>query len=404
MPTTAKTSFLFPILSTVILAGFGWLSFVHGSPLSAQVPTSPSSHPVGIVKSVQGNTVTVATAPGSEISVLIQASTQMFRALPGQKNLKEMAPIALPDLQAGDRILVRGEASSDGKSMQASSVIVMKEADVAARQQQEREDWQRRGVGGLVSAVDASGGTVTLSTMSAAGKTSVVIKVGKTTVIRRYAPDSVKFDDAKPGSLDEIKPGDQLCARGARSAGAGEVAAEEIVSGTFRNIAGTVNSIDPANATINVLDLATKKPVTVKITADSQLKNLPPFVAQRIALRLKGGTPGAQPGANAESGRSAGTRTGTAGPSGETRNERPGGSPDLQQILSRMPPVALGDLQKGEAVIMVATVGSTSSPLAAITLLTGVEPILTAAPGGSGAAEILSPWSLNMSMGESPNP
>jgi hypothetical protein len=69
-----------------------------------------------------------------------------------------------------------------------------------------------------------------------------------------------------------------------------------------------------------------------------------------------------------------------------------------------MPVVAIGDLQKGEAVIMVATVGSTNSPPAAITLLTGVEAILTAAPGGSGAAGLLSPWNLSTSMGESANP
>jgi preprotein translocase subunit YajC len=395
MLITAKPS-LFSFLGAVLLAGFTWLSFLCATPLSAQAPVSSASpHPVGTVKAIQGNKVTLATAAGSEMTVSIQASTQMVRALPGQKNLKEMAPMALPELQVGDRILVRGEVSSDGKSIAASSVIVMKGTDVAARQQQEREDWQRRGLGGLVSAVDAESGTVTLS----AGQKSVVVRIAKNTVIRRYAPDSVKFDDAKPGSLGEIKPGDQLCARGVRSADGNEIAAEEIVSGTFRNIAGTVNSIDPANATINVMDLITKKPVTVKITADSQLRNLPPFVAQRIAMRLKGGPPEAK----AEGGAMPGARP-TAGPSGEARNDRPGGAPDLQQILSRMPAVSLGDLRKGEAVIMVATMGSANSSAAAITLLTGVEAILTAAPSGSGAAGLLSPWNLNTSMGESSNP
>ena len=400
MLITAKPS-LFSCLRAVLLAGVIWLSFfICAAPLFAQAPvSSASSHPVGTVKAIQGSKVILATAPGSEITVSIEAATQILRALPGQKNLKDMAPMALPDLQAGDRILVRGEISPDGKSMVASSVIVMKGADIAARQQQEREDWQRRGLGGLVSAVDAASGTVTLS----AGRKSVAVKVAKTTVIRRYAPDSVKFDDAKPGSLDDIKPGDQLCARGVRSADGSEIAAEEIVSGTFRNIAGTVSSINSANATINVMDLITKKPVTVKITADSQLKSLPSLVAQRIAMRLKGGPPDGQPGAKAEGGATPAARP-TAGPGGEARNDRSGGAPDLQQILSRMPALALGDLQKGEAVIMVATVGSENSPAAAITLLTGVEAILTAAPSGSGATGLLSPWNLNTSMGDSSNP
>ena len=46
------------------------------------------------------------------------------------------------------------------------------------------------------------------------------------------------------------------------------------------------------------------------------------------------------------------------------------------KMLSRMPTVSISDLQKGEAVMLVATEGSASSSPTAITLLTGVEPIL----------------------------
>ena len=109
----------------------------------------------------------------------------------------------------------------------------MKGADVKARQQQELEDWRKRGVGGLVSAVDTAGGTISVSTMAMGGQKTVVVKVSQNTIVRRYAPDSVRFDDAKPGLLDEIKPGDQLRARGTRAPDGAEIAAEEIVSGAF---------------------------------------------------------------------------------------------------------------------------------------------------------------------------
>jgi len=72
---------------------------------------------------------------------------------------------------------------------------------------------------------------------------------------------------------------------------------------------------------------------------------------------------------------------------------RAGGAPDFQQILNRMPIVALADLHKGDAVMLVATQGTPSSASTAITLLTGVEPILRAAPNGS-QAMMLTPWSL----------
>jgi hypothetical protein len=68
-------------------------------------------------------------------------------------------------------------------------------------------------------------------------------------------------------------------------------------------------------------------------------------------------------------------------------------------MLARLPNSTLVDLQKGDAVMIVSTQGSDSSPATAITLLAGVDPILTAAPNRS-ASSILSPWSLGASGGE----
>jgi hypothetical protein len=69
-------------------------------------------------------------------------------------------------------------------------------------------------------------------------------------------------------------------------------------------------------------------------------------------------------------------------------------------MLSRLPAVTLADLQKGDAVMLVTMQGSANSSLNAVTLLTGVEPILTASPNGEGAAMLLSPWSLGSAPAE----
>ena len=73
---------------------------------------------------------------------------------------------------------------------------------------------------------------------------------------------------------------------------------------------------------------------------------------------------------------------------------RSGGPPDIQQILNRMPPASLTDLQKGDVVMIVSTEGDGAGAVTAITLLAGVEAILTAAPNAS-QAMMLSPWSLS---------
>jgi hypothetical protein len=356
---------------------------------SAQTTATAAAKAVGAIKTISGNNLTITSDTGTPMNVTVQDSTRMVRTEPGAKDLKAAVPITLQDLQTGDRVLVRGKTSEDGKSLAASWLIVIKGGDVAAKQQKEREDWQKHGTGGLVAAVDVAAGTVTISNSTLAGTKTTVVHVSKDTIIRRYAPNSIKFDDATPGTLDQIKAGDQLRARGTRSADGSELTAEEIVSGTFRNIAGTVISADAANNVLSVQDLATKKPVTLKISADSQLRTLPAMLAQRIAARLK---EGAQGGANAgASGQAAPAKSGEA-PSGNAGNGRSGG--DFQQMLNRMPAVGLADLQKGTAVMIVATEGSASSQPTAVTLLTGVEPILTASPDSARAAMLLSPWNL----------
>ncbi len=347
---------------------------------------------VGTIKAITGNTITVTSDTGAEVNVILQPATRLVRSAPGQTDLKSASPIQMQDLQVGDRLLAGGTAVEGGKSVLATTAIVMKKADIAEKQEQERAAWQRHGVGGVVKAVDAAAETVKISTGTLAAE-NLTIHVSKNTIIRRYAPDSVKFDDAKPGTLDQIKLGDQLRARGTRSADGSELAAEEIVSGTFRNIAGTVVTTDQANNSVTVLDLATRRPVILKITADSQMHKLPPMVAQRIAMRLKGITPGGGAGGAAAAGGPPKMGNAQTPSNGNGPGRRAGGPPDFQQMLSRMPVVTLTDLQKSDALMIVATEGSPNAPSTAIVLLSGVEPILTAAPSQAGT--ILSPWNLS---------
>ncbi len=369
---------------------------------------------LGTVKSSAGNSIVLTTDSGSETTVNFTDSTRILKVLPGQ-SIKDAVPVQVSEVKVGDRILAAGQPGEANATV-ASTIVVMKQSDIADKQQQEREQW-RRGVGGIVKEVNAPAGTIAIANSLVASGKPIVIHVSPATEIRRYSPDSVKFDDAKPGKLEEIKAGDQLRARGEKNADGTEFAAQAIVSGAFREIAGTVVSADSANGSITINDLATKKPVTLKITADSQLHKLPQFLAQRLAMRLKGGaaadtgapaandanaenrTPGPSTQGNWRGQGSASAAASPAAPNGNWRAGAGSGAPDFQQMLSRMPSVAVSDLQKGDAVILVATQGSATSAPTAITLLSGVEPILTAVPGGASAAMILSPWNLGGSPG-----
>lgn len=365
---------------------------------------------VGTLKSINDTGIVLSADSGEEVHVTLQDSTRLLRVAPGQKDLKTATPLQKQDLQTGDRILVRGRPSSDSSSLTALAVIVMKQSDVAAKKDKDREDWQKRGVGGLVTAVDATAGTVSISMTSFTGSKTVAIHTTKSTILRRYAPSSVKFDDAKVAPIDQIKAGDQLRARGTKNEDGTELTADEVVSGSFRNLAGTITAVDSGANTLTLKDVLSKQSVVVKITPDAQLRKLPAEFAQRIAMRLKGGAAAGIPGAAAAGmsgmgggsggGAGAGSQGGAQGPGGPAggmgEGRRNGGPPDIQQILSRMPAATLADLNKGDAVMIVSTEGGASGEVTAITLLAGVEPILTAAPSASQAL-MLSPWSLSSS-------
>src|SRR5467141_28470 len=391
------------LICGLALQGGGVLLRAQESQPSA--PQAAATRSLGTVKAISGKSITLTTDAGSDISVLLQDGARLLRVEPGEKDLKNAAPFELRDLQPGDRVLVRGKMADEGKSLLAASLIAMKKMDIAQKQAHEREEWQRRGVGGLVSAVDPSSGTIPITTTAAGTSKDVAIRISKDTLLRRYAPNSVKFDEAKSAPIGEIKAGDQLRARGTRSADGSELTADEVVSGSFRNIAGTIASIDSSAGTITVMDLTTKKSVVIKVTGESQLRKLPLPMAQRIAGRLKGSSGDGPPAAAGQRPAEPSATNGTASTHSTGRpdsGQSAQGPSDLQQALNRMPAASLSDLNKGDAVMIVATSGTQDGGATAITLLAGVEPILEASPNGG--QSILSPWSLSSPGGDPGTP
>src|SRR5579863_1272953 len=394
--TGALTTVVFGCIAIAGLSARAASNLHTAYPPEQAATQSASSRPIGTIQSIVGNLIVLKTDAGAQVSVMAGDSTKILRIEPGQKDLSQAAVIHAQDLQVGDRILVSGQISSDGKSVDATTIIVMKKSDLEAKQQQEREAWQH-GVGGLVKSADAPSGSIVVNVSALGGTKTVTIHTTKGTILRRYAPDSVKFDEAKLGTFAQIRPGDQLRARGTASADGAEFTAQEIVSGAFRNIAGTIIAIDAAANTIRVKDLIAKKEVVVKFTPESEIRQLPPMMARGIAMRLRGGQGGGvENGRGAAQGNRPADAQGARQPGRFQRMRNGAGGPpgDLQQMLSRLPAVQVADLQKDEAVMIVSTQGAVPGEVTAITMLGGVEPILEAAPKGQ-QAMTLSPWSLS---------
>ena len=354
----------------------------------AQAPAAapaPAARQLGTVTAIAGNSLTLKTDAGQQVVVSVPEGARILQLAPGSTDLKTAQTIALKDIEAGDRVLVTGKAGDAAGSFSAARVILMKSSDIAQKHETEQADWQKRGTGGIVSAVDAGTGTLTVTV----GAKKVAVTTSSKTQFRRYAGDSVKFEDAKPGTLAQIQLGDQLRVLGTKSDDGSSIQAEAVVSGSFKNLAGLITTIDAANGTLTLKDLATKKTVTVTITSNSNVRTLPPQAAAMFAARAKSAGVGASGGASSQ----------PAGQADASGGGRPGGAGrsaggDLSQLVSRLPNKTIADLKVGDAVMIVASQPDPgSATVTAVTLLSGVEPILAATPSG-GPAMTLSPWNI----------
>ncbi len=301
----------------------------------------------------------------------------------------------------GDRLIARGPLAEETKTVTVRTVIVMTKDDVAKKQQQDHADWQKRGIVGTLTALNADTKEITVNLHGRDSK-SIVIDAGKTS-FRRYASESVRFADAKPSSFTELQLGDTVRALGDKNEDGSRLKAEELVSGSFQTIAGTVISVNNTTGEVQLMDLKTKKPVTVRTNPNSMLRRLEERTATMLARRMNppsdGAAPGGAPGSSGPGGGN--TRTldvpregGAPGPGGPGGGMR-GGNFDLQAILDRSPQLALTELKKGDALIVSSTKGADGSSMTAISLVAGVEPFLAAAPRRAGQVDLGS-WSLGM--------
>lgn len=390
------------LLVAVGVAGLGTIAHAQAA---VPAPAAATGRQIGTVKAIAGSSITLVTDAGRQVVVNMVDGARILQLAPGSINLKDAQAIALTDIAPGDRVLVTGKPGDDAGIFAASRVILMKSGDIAQKREMEQADWQKRGIGGIVSAIDAGTGALTVS----AGTKKIQVNTSGSTKFRRYAGDSVKFEDAKPGTLAEIHAGDQLRVRGEKSDDGLSVQAEEVVSGSFQHLSGVIASIDAAKSSLTLKDLTTKRMMTVKISENSSVHALPPEAARRFAARARGGAAGAggsqaSPQGGAPPARDAsgsGSGPGGAGPGGAAGagGMRSAGA-DLSQLVSRLPAGTIADLKVGDAVMIVSSQADPGSvQVTAVTLLSGVEPILAATPSGS-PEMTLSPWSVGGSSPE----
>lgn len=362
------------LLATFILLGS---VSVMGQMSGVSDPAITALSVMGVVTDIKADArlVIVTTGSGNQVAVTLNDGTTFMRIPPGEKTKDKFVKIAPIDFGKGDSVFVRGRMSEDRKSLPAREFYVMSQGEIAQKRDRDREQWRQRGVAGTISALNAQTKEISVDSRTPDGPKPIVITANAETRFRRYAADSVRFTDAKPGSFEELKVGDQLRALGSRNADGSRFTPEEIVSGSFQTIGGPIVEIKPDSNEIKITDLQTHQPVTIFVTKDTLLRRLTP----ELLAAITGEAP-------------------ASGPSSPSAQTQPGnvakGSGDLQEMFDQLPAFTLQELKPDESILVSSTKGNDSARVTAIALVSGVGALLQNSQNSRKTAVTLGAMSL----------
>ena len=366
------------------------VSLAQDTPPAAKA--SPFISTIGAVTEINPaeNKMVIKTDAGETVTIPLNDKTHFLKIAPGEKDLKKATDAKVGEIKAGDRVSARTRKLDAGGLGPATTVIVMTKEELAKHQEDNLQEWQKNGLQGVVTVTNPATKEVTMKLLGADPKL-VVIEPNEKANVRRYSPDSVQFADAKPSTIGEIHAGDTVRVLGKKNEDGTRVQPEEIVYGTFTIKAGTIMSIDAAGGTVTIKDLVTKKPLVVKVNTSTVIKKLPEQMAQGLArmqqAKLAGG--GAAPGG--------GGRGDGGGRAGGGRGGEGGGMRfDPARAVERAPVITLADLKNGDALMINSSVGQDPTKVTAITLVAGVEPLLTAPAARNGQDPGAGSWGIEM--------
>ena len=339
-----------------------------------------------------GRHITLKTDGGEQATVTTDDKTSFLKAQPGAQDLDGATPVTLAEIAVGDRLLARGTVAEDKKTLAARQVVVMSRGDVAQKQERERAEWRRRGLSGVIRALDPAAGQITVETRSLVGSQTVVVATAdRHASFSRYAPESVRFSDVVPSSFAELHVGDQLRVLGDRTADGSKLLAERVVSGAFQIVSGAVRSVKARE--VAIVDNETGRPLTIAAGPDAMVRRLPPEMAARLAKRLRRSSAGRPEGSPAP-------RDPSEDPAAGTGRRTDGST--LQDMLERLPPMPIEELKPGDQIAVSSPRSRTPGRVTAAVLLAGIEPLLQprARRGADGVEAVgLAPGTLDLELG-----
>ncbi|HXG82694.1 MAG TPA: hypothetical protein VNI84_01585 [Pyrinomonadaceae bacterium] len=349
--------------------------------------------------------IVVQTEAKTSVTVTVNDKTVFRRVAPGQTSLAGAEQITVADVKIGDRVLIPGGVAAEQAAVR--QFIVMAREAINAQRDKERETRRARTINGQITAVNAEKREIIIQARGRGNAEALTVAASPNAKLTRYAPDSLKPADAKPGAFADLRVGDQIRVVGDKNADGTRVAAEEILSGSVTRSVGTISEINQTRGEVVVKNAETGQLTTVAVGKNTTLRRISPEVAdalkqrfdrrrERRAERASGNAEQPPQQTQENRRRNRGERRNRAGGDANQNNNPAGnqaGNRNPQQMFENLPAIKIADLKKGDAVLITATSGG-NSQMTAVSIVTGaaeMRGILQQTQGGRRGQGNMSP-------------
>ena len=331
-----------------------------------------------------GKYIEIRTGAGNIVADLTDA-TKLKRIVGVKFDPQTAIDSDLSAVGVGDKVVVIGKVSADKKRISAKNIYLLTSGDLAKRAADFRESWRERGISGKVVSIDVPNRQLVVRTIEKSGEKTLSVTTHPATAFKRYAPNSASYSKAVKAAFGDVLVGDQVRVLGDISADGSGFKAEEIVSGTFRTIVGTVTAIDIEKFAITVRDVQFDQPIIIAVNPNSQIRIFPVELANNITsaptVRIPDGKAGDiskgkqhdGPG-NSKASERKGENHGDGDRPPENSSVRSDGN--INDLFSELPGASFSDIKVGGQIGVATAEGPSKATFTALRLILGVEPFI----------------------------
>jgi hypothetical protein len=171
-------------------------------------------------------------------------------------------PITAAELNSGDLVCVH-----TGKGEVPAQISVVTRADIQRAQREFLVDWQRSSVFGTVTSMDASARTLVVAPASpSVDQLPIRVSLSSSVQLRTAPSTARRLAESTSFRFEDLQVGEQVYIRGSRHGSEPDIAASLILKGGWRGILATLLEVQPLGSIVKIREFGTGRPLRLTVS------------------------------------------------------------------------------------------------------------------------------------------